>query len=53
MGQKDRTPTLYVLDNEYSRAVKKFLCKKDTDIQIVEAHNHTVLAAESDVILAK
>ena len=49
LEEKGHRPTLHVLDNECSRAVKKFLRKKDTDIQIVEAHNHAVLAAEPTV----
>ena len=53
LEEKGHKPTLHVLDNEYSRPVKKFLLKKDTDIQIVEAHNHAVLAAETAVKSAK
>ena len=49
LEEKGHKPTLHVLDNECSRAVKKFLRSKQTDIQIVEAHNHAVLAAEPAV----
>ena len=40
-------PKLYVLDNECSKAVKNFIRNNDTDIQLVEPHNHTVNAAET------
>ena len=39
-------PKLHVLDNECSRAVQKFLIKKGTARQNVEAHNHRLNAAE-------
>ena len=35
LEDKGHKPTLHVLDNECSKAVKKFLRKKQTDIQIV------------------
>ena len=46
-------PKLHVLDNECSRAVKKFLIRKGTARQNVEAHNHRVNAAEPAVKTAK
>ena len=46
LEEKCHKLTLHVLDNACSRAVKQFLCKKDTDTHIVETHNYTVLAAE-------
>ena len=47
------TPKLHVLDNECSRAVQKFLIRKGTARQNVEAHNHIVNAAEPEVKTAK
>ena len=38
-------PKLHVLYNECSRAVQKFLIKKGTARQNVEAHNHIINAA--------
>ena len=49
-GQKQK---LQVLENECSRAVQKFLIKKGTVRQNVEAHNHRVNAAEPAVKMAK
>ena len=46
-------PKLRVLDNECSCAVQKFLIKKGTERQNVEAHNHKVNAAEKAVKTAK
>ena len=46
-------PKLHVLDNECSHAIQKFLIKKDTARQNVEAHNHRVNAAEPAVKTAK
>ena len=39
-------PSLHVLDNECSRAVKSFIADNKTGIQLVEPHNHRVNAAE-------
>ena len=46
-------PKLHVLDNEYSGAVQKFLVKKGTARQNVEAHNHRANAAEPAAKTAK
>ena len=46
-------PKLHILDNECSRAVQKFLIKKGTARQNVEAHNHRVNAAEPAVKTSK
>ena len=46
-------PKLHVLDNECSCAIQKFLIKKGTARQNVEAHNHRVNAAEPAVKTAK
>ena len=51
LEDKGHKPTLHLLDNECSWAFKTFLRKKKTDIQIVEAHKHAVLAAEPAVKL--
>ena len=46
---KERQPTLYVLDNEYSKVVKNYIIVKQTNEQLVEPHNHRVNAAEPAV----
>ena len=46
-------PKIHVLSNECFRAVQKFLIKKSTTRQNVEAHNHRVNAAEPAVKTAK
>ena len=51
--KKSHTPTLYFLDNECSRAVKNFLQKKDTTVQMVDAHNDSVLADKPTLKSAK
>ena len=38
-----------MLDNECSKAVKNFIRNNDTDIQLVEPHNHRVNAAETTI----
>ena len=53
LEEQGHQPTLNVLDNECSRAVKISLRKKDEDIKIVEAHNHAVLIAKPAVKFAK
>ena len=45
LNAKGHHPTLHVLDNECSLAVKQYLQRQRTDIQFVEAHNHKVNAA--------
>ena len=42
-------PKLHMLDNECSKAVKNFICNNDTNIQLVEPHNHKVNAAETAI----
>ena len=46
---KGHQPTLYVLDNEYSKVVKNYIIVKQTNEQLVEPHNHRVNAAEPAV----
>ena len=49
LQSKHLHPKLQVLDNECSKAVKKYIHSKDTDIQLVEPHNHRVNTAETAV----
>ena len=35
-----------VMDNQATKFIKKFLTKKECDLQVVEPHNHHVNAAE-------
>ena len=47
-------PSLHVLDNECSRAVKTYIQSNKTEIQLVEPHtNHRVNAAEVAVKAVK
>ena len=53
LNAKGHHPTLHVLDNECSRAVIDYVAKQRTEIQIVDAHNHRVNAAEHGCKAAK
>ena len=46
-------PKLHVLNNECSKAVENFIRNNDTDIQLVEPHNHRVNAAETGIKATK
>ena len=46
---KGHQPKLHVLDNECSKAVKHYIISEQTNIQLVEPHNHCVNAAEPAV----
>ena len=46
LQQKGTNPSLHVLDNECSKAIKTFVADQQTAIQLVEPHNHRVNAAE-------
>ena len=46
---KGHEPSLHVLDNECSKAVKNYITSEETRIQLVEPHNHRVNAAEPAV----
>ena len=50
---KGHRPALHVLDNECSRAVKNYITSQQTNIQLVEPHNHRVNAAEPAVKCVK
>jgi hypothetical protein len=39
-------PKMNVMDNQATKYIKKFLTKKECDLQVVEPHNHRVNAAE-------
>ena len=47
------SPKLHVLNNECSKAIKKFITTSNSKIQLVEPHNHRVNAAETAVKTAK
>ena len=53
LRERDLTPALDVMDNEYSKAIKNFIQKEKVDIQLVEPHNHRVNAAEPAVKATK
>ena len=46
-------PKLYVLDIEYSKAIKNFILTSNSKIQLVEPHNHRVNTSETSVKTAK
>jgi len=50
---KGHYPTLHVLDNECSSAVKEYITSERTDIQFVEAYNHRVDVAKHGCKAAK
>ena len=43
---KGYKPKMNVMDNQATKYIKKFLTKKECDLQVVEPHNHRVNAAE-------
>jgi hypothetical protein len=43
---KGYKPKMNVMDNQATKVIKKFLTKKECDLQVVEPHNHRVNAAE-------
>ena len=53
LNAKGHHPTLHVLENECSCAVRDYVAKQRTEIRIVEAHNHRVNAAEHGCKAAK
>jgi hypothetical protein len=46
LGSKGYKPKMNVMDNQATKYIKKFLTKKECDLQLVEPHNHRVNAAE-------
>ena len=50
---KKLAPKLHVLDNECSKAVKRYINSQDVKIQLVEPHNHRVNAAKTAVKAVK
>ena len=46
---RNLAPKLYILDNEFSKAVQKYVKYEKVEIQLVEPHNHWVNAAEPTV----
>ena len=53
LEERNLKPKMHVLDNECSRAIKTFIRKEGTDIQLVEPYNHRVDAAETAAKAAK
>ena len=53
LQQKGSNPSLHVLDNKCSTAIKTFVADQQTAIQLVEPHNHRVNTAEVAVKTAK
>ena len=43
---KGYKPKMNVMDNQATKFIKKFLTKKECELQVVEPHNHRVNAAE-------
>ncbi len=46
LAEKGFTPKLYVMDNQATKRVKKFLTQNKCKLELVEPHNHRVNAAE-------
>jgi hypothetical protein len=46
---KGYKPKMNVMDNQATKFIKKFLTKKEPDLQVVEPHNHRVNAAEQAI----
>ena len=46
---KGHQPKLHVLDNECSEAVKNYIISEQTNMQLIEPHNHCVNTAERAV----
>jgi len=42
-------PKMNVMDNQATKYIKRFLTKKECDLQLVEPHNHRVNAAEQGI----
>ena len=53
LQQRGTNPSLHVMDNECSKAIKTFIADQQTTIQLVEPHNHRVNASEVAVKTAK
>ena len=53
LNQQNCAPKLHVLDNKCSKAVQAFIQNKQTNIQLVEPHNHWVNAAETAIKASK
>ena len=49
LKERNCKPKLYVMENECSKAVQKFIKKQEVPIQLVEPGNHRVNAAEMGV----
>ncbi len=43
---KGYKPKMNLVDDQVTKFIKKFLAKKECDLQVVEPHNHRVNAAE-------
>ena len=46
---KGYKPKMNVMDNQATKYIKKFLTKKECDLQVVEPHNHCVNVAEQAI----
>ena len=46
-------PKMNVMDNQATKYIKKFLTKKECDLQVVEPHNHCVNTAEQAILTFK
>ena len=46
---KGYTPKMNVMDNQATKFIKKFLTKKECDLQVVEPHNHHINTAEQAI----
>ena len=53
LKERKWNPKLHVLNKKCSKVVKKYILSKNTNIQIVEPHNHQVNVAEPAVKCAK
>ena len=53
LEEQNCKPKLHVLDNQCSKAVRKYIQSENVSIQLVEPYNHRVNAAEQAVKIAK
>ncbi len=49
LKSKGYKPILNVMDNQATKYIKKFLTKEECKLQLVEPHNHRVIAAEQAI----
>ena len=53
LRKQNLTPNLYVMDNEFSKAIKTFIKKEKVNIQPGKPHNHCVNVIKPAVKVAR